>query len=300
MLFLNVNGDEVDRAKGEWTWDEGGECKGKGQVSSGCLCEDGGKGRAESWKKSCQEKLCKTLKNGKKDCWVFCGRLGIIQSKLPGCPHLSWSQGYLITVRWRKRSHGGAQDTLFQSMAPWSIERLSLQESEKLQKQEDVSDTSFRTPTPSLLPWTHRTVLWEGLFPSPEERVNPISKMEERLGWHPRLNGRESEQTLGDGEGHGSLMCCRPRGRSYWAANCSLIPFVPQSFSATVHALADHAGKRSGLTSSLVLHFLMKTLVSDKTEINSHAFLLFILIFSLSQGHLRVSRKMFFLSHKYK
>lgn len=44
-----------------------GKYKGKGQVSLGCLCEDGGKGHAESWKKSCQEKLCKTLKNGKKD-----------------------------------------------------------------------------------------------------------------------------------------------------------------------------------------------------------------------------------------
>jgi len=33
------------------------------------------------------------------------------------------------------------------------------------------------------------------------------------VGWHHRLNGHEFEQTLGDGEGQGSLACCSPRGR---------------------------------------------------------------------------------------
>ena len=42
------------------------------------------------------------------------------------------------------------------------------------------------------------------------------------VGWHHRLNGHEFEQTLGDGEGQGSLACCSSRGRkestqlSYW------------------------------------------------------------------------------------
>ena len=34
---------------------------------------------------------------------------------------------------------------------------------------------------------------------------------DEMVGWHHRL-GREAEQTLGDGEGQGSLACCSPRG----------------------------------------------------------------------------------------
>ena len=33
------------------------------------------------------------------------------------------------------------------------------------------------------------------------------------VGWHHRLNGREIEQAMGDGEGHGSLVCCSPWGR---------------------------------------------------------------------------------------
>ena len=33
---------------------------------------------------------------------------------------------------------------------------------------------------------------------------------DEIVGWHHGLNGHEFEQALGDGEGHGSLVCCGP------------------------------------------------------------------------------------------
>ena len=36
---------------------------------------------------------------------------------------------------------------------------------------------------------------------------------DEMVGWHRRLDGHEFQQTPGDGEGQGSLVCCRPRGR---------------------------------------------------------------------------------------
>ena len=36
---------------------------------------------------------------------------------------------------------------------------------------------------------------------------------DEMVGWHYRLNGQESEQTPGGGEGQGSLVCYSPRGR---------------------------------------------------------------------------------------
>ena len=35
---------------------------------------------------------------------------------------------------------------------------------------------------------------------------------DEMVGWHHRLNGHQFEQTLGDGEGQGSLVCCSPWG----------------------------------------------------------------------------------------
>ena len=45
---------------------------------------------------------------------------------------------------------------------------------------------------------------------------------DEMVGWHHWLNGHESEQTLGDSEGQGSLVCCSPWGHkeldtSNWA-----------------------------------------------------------------------------------
>ena len=35
---------------------------------------------------------------------------------------------------------------------------------------------------------------------------------DEIVGWHHRLNGHEFEQTLGVGDGQGSLACCGPWG----------------------------------------------------------------------------------------
>jgi len=32
------------------------------------------------------------------------------------------------------------------------------------------------------------------------------------VGWHHRRNGRESEQSLGVGDGQASLVCCSPWG----------------------------------------------------------------------------------------
>ena len=33
------------------------------------------------------------------------------------------------------------------------------------------------------------------------------------VGWHHQLDERKFEQTLGDGDGQGSLACCSSRGR---------------------------------------------------------------------------------------
>ena len=35
---------------------------------------------------------------------------------------------------------------------------------------------------------------------------------DEMVGWHHQLHGQEFEQSLGDGEGQGSLAYCSPRG----------------------------------------------------------------------------------------
>ena len=35
---------------------------------------------------------------------------------------------------------------------------------------------------------------------------------DEIVGWHHQLNGHVFEQTLGDSEGQGSMVCCSPWG----------------------------------------------------------------------------------------
>ena len=73
---------------------------------------------------------------------------------------------------------------------------------------------------------------------------------DEMVGWHHRLNGHESEQAPGDGEGQGSLVCCSPRGhkesdmteqqqsfecpqhRAYLQRVARIFPFLPPSFPA--------------------------------------------------------------------
>ena len=38
---------------------------------------------------------------------------------------------------------------------------------------------------------------------------------DEIVGWYHWLSGHESEQTLGDGEGQGSLACCSPQSHDW-------------------------------------------------------------------------------------
>ena len=40
-----------------------------------------------------------------------------------------------------------------------------------------------------------------------------VTTEDEIVGWHHQLNGHESEQTPGNGEGQGSLACCSPWSR---------------------------------------------------------------------------------------
>ena len=45
-----------------------------------------------------------------------------------------------------------------------------------------------------------------------EGRRRRRQQEDEMVGWNHRLNGHDFEQTPGDGEGQGSLVCCSPWG----------------------------------------------------------------------------------------
>ena len=72
--------------------------------------------------------------------------------------------------------------------------------------------TDAETEAPIL--WPHDVKSWLiGKDPDTgkdwrQEEKRPTE--DETVGWHHQLNGHEFEPTLGDGEGLGSLVCCRP------------------------------------------------------------------------------------------
>ena len=60
---------------------------------------------------------------------------------------------------------------------------------------------------------------------------------DDMVGWHHQLNGHESEQTPGDSEGQGSLVCCSPWGHRVghdWVTK--LISLVGKILSMTLVA----------------------------------------------------------------
>ena len=62
--------------------------------------------------------------------------------------------------------------------------------------------------------------------------------MDEMVGWHPQLDGHESEQTPVDGEGQGSRTCCSPWG----CKKSNMTEWLSTSFQKIIgggHRLAD-------------------------------------------------------------
>ena len=69
---------------------------------------------------------------------------------------------------------------------------------------------------------------------------------DEMVGWHHWLNGHEFQQTLGDSEGQGSLVCCSPWGlkesdTTEQLHSCS--PSRRQGFSVHCHQPAQKPGR---------------------------------------------------------
>ena len=60
------------------------------------------------------------------------------------------------------------------------------------------------------------------------------------VGWHHQLNGHESEQTLGDSKGQGSLAYCSPCGRkesdaTEWLNNNKQVDSVRVELHCWIH-----------------------------------------------------------------
>ena len=75
------------------------------------------------------------------------------------------------------------------------------------EKETFIREAVYRYPAPA---WSDSWTDASDQVEKGEEDKRAIE--EETVGWHHQLNGHEFEQSLGDSEGQGSLMCCSPWG----------------------------------------------------------------------------------------
>ena len=68
---------------------------------------------------------------------------------------------------------------------------------------------------------------------------------DEIVGWHHRLNGHEFEQVLGDGEGQGSLACCRGHKESDMTEQQQNLCIEP----ICLYNLKKHSNSKEGTSS---------------------------------------------------
>ena len=78
-----------------------------------------------------------------------------------------------------------------------------------------IERTDAEAEAPILWPPDVKNQLIRKVFDSGKDwrQVEKGMTEDEMVGWHYWLTGHESEQAPGDGEGQGSLACCRPWGR---------------------------------------------------------------------------------------
>ena len=78
-----------------------------------------------------------------------------------------------------------------------------------------IGRTDVEAETPILWPPHARSwLIWKDLDAGKDWKQEEKGMIEDKMvGWHHRLDGRESEWTPGVGDGQGGLACCGPWGR---------------------------------------------------------------------------------------
>ena len=87
----------------------------------------------------------------------------------------------------------------------------------------------------SLATWCQEPTHWKDPDAGKDWRQKEKWMIEDKkVGWYHRINGHEFEQTPGDGEGQGSLVCCSPWGlelykrlNNWWLNSVSRPSFLP-------------------------------------------------------------------------
>ena len=95
--------------------------------------------------------------------------------------------------------------------SPWHCKEIKPVSPKGNQRPDAKAETPVLWP-PDAKSWLIRKDLGAGNDWRWEEKRTTKDEM---IGWHHRLNGHEFGETLGVGDGQGSLECCCPRGHTY-------------------------------------------------------------------------------------
>ena len=93
--------------------------------------------------------------------------------------------------------------------APWLARRSNQSILKEISPEYSLEGLMLKLKLQYLATWCEELTHWKR--PRCWERFKGMTE-DEMVGWHHWLSGHEFEQTLGDGEGQGSLACCRPWG----------------------------------------------------------------------------------------
>ena len=92
---------------------------------------------------------------------------------------------------------------------PWTSRRSNHSILKGINPEYSLEGLMWSWSTNTLVTWCEEITYW--IRPSCWERQRAGGEgvtEDEMVGWHHRLDGHECEQTLGDSEGQGSLVCC--------------------------------------------------------------------------------------------
>ena len=93
---------------------------------------------------------------------------------------------------------------------PWTARRSNQSILKEINPEYSLEGLMLKTNRITLATWYEKTTLLKR--PWCWERLKSGGEGDEMVGWHHQLNGHEFEQTLGVGNGKGSLACCSPWG----------------------------------------------------------------------------------------
>ena len=97
---------------------------------------------------------------------------------------------------------------------PWTERRSNKSILKEINPEHSLKDWSWSWSSNTLATWCEDWLIRKDPDAGKDGRQKEKCATEnEMVGWHHRLNGHEIEQTLGDSEGQGSLVCGSPWGR---------------------------------------------------------------------------------------